>query len=130
MRFPNRQLLVGSLGFLMACAGMVLRLGARAFSMQTSTPAKVIGPGGKSLGGSISFSFENTARTAALTDIGMVLLYAGAALLVIAVTVWMLAPSGSGTPFNPIPTEEKESCIAIPERIRFALRWPFGKKEP
>jgi hypothetical protein len=107
----KKLLLVASIGFVFASAGVLLRLNAKALSMQTSAPTKVIGAGGKSLRGSISFSFENTSRTAALTDIGMVLLSVGAALFVIAAATWLFLPNLPG--------------VSVPLWSRFKQHWPF-----
>jgi hypothetical protein len=112
---PKRQLLVAAMGLSFAVAGVFLRLNAKALSMQTSAPTPVIAPGGKSLGGSIRFSVENTARTGALTDIGMVLVYAGVALLVLAVGTWMFTGGENGK--------------SMP-RIRSRMSWRFWKRGP
>jgi hypothetical protein len=112
---PKRQLLVAAMGLSFAIAGVFLRLNAKALSMHTSAPTPVIAPGGKSLGGSIKFSVENTARTAALTDIGMALVYAGVALLVLAIGTWMFLGGDNGK--------------SMP-RIRSGMSWRFWKRGP
>ena len=123
---PKRQLLAACIGFLLACAGVLLRLNAKTLSMQTSAPSAVIAPGGKSLGGSISFSFENTARTAALTDIAMVLLYAGAVMLVVAISTWIFVSHSALPPEQ--NSQAKDSNIKPASRLRFGLRWPIWKR--
>jgi hypothetical protein len=128
MTQSKKQLLVGGIGFLSACAGMLLRVNAKALSMHSYTPAKLIGPGGKPITGAMSFSFENTARTAALTDIGMVLVYVGAALIVVAIGAWLFTPTPSHEAVNQFSTDAARSSVF--QRVRTMFRWPIWKREP
>ena len=94
----NKCFLVALLGLLFAIGGGFLGLNAKSLATRTSAHSNVMGPGGKALEGSIIFTWENPARAAAFAEIGRVSLYAGAALLIIAVGAWVLEDGASKRP--------------------------------
>ena len=114
MRRLNKYFLVALLGLLFAVAGGFLRVNAKTLASRTFAHAPVA-PGGKTLEGSITFTWENPARAAAFADIGRVSLCAGAALLIIAIGAWVLEDGAS--------SREMKA-----RRWALKFRWPFWKR--